>query len=67
MSVAENFRELEAGELEWREAVLEVARARADYATHVDADDEDEYVARQRWLRLWRAERRRDELMKMPD
>jgi hypothetical protein len=65
MSAAENRNELKAGELEWREAIVEVERARADYATHVDSDHEDEYVAGRRWLRLWRAERRRDELMRI--
>lgn len=46
----------------WREAVVEVERARQEYAASLKATD-DPTVARL-WLRLWRAERRRDQLVK---
>jgi len=52
------------GEQEWREALMEVEQARMEYAKHVDTTDEDGNLAGRRWLRLWRAERRRDELMR---
>jgi hypothetical protein len=57
----------EGGEQDWRDAVVEVERARVEYAKHADASDEDDRTVGRRWLRLWRAERRRDELIKTSD
>ncbi len=49
---------------EWRAAVVEVEQARLQYARILaEPDCEDGEVDRV-WLRLWRAERRRDELIK---
>ena len=67
MIASENPNEINVAELEWQAAVVEAERARVDYAKHVDSDDEDDDVGRRRWLRLWRAERRRDDLMRAPD
>jgi hypothetical protein len=52
------------GERAWREALVEVEQARLEYAKHADASDEDDRAVGRRWLRLWQAERRRDELIK---
>ncbi len=49
-------------ELDWRKAVVAAERARQEYTAYLhSATDEDEQQGRL-WLRLWRAERRRDEL-----
>lgn len=49
---------------EWRAAVLEVEHARKEYARALAAADHGETEV-DMWLRLWRAERRRDELAKL--
>jgi hypothetical protein len=67
MSASESSAEPKLGEREWREALVEVEQARVEYAKHVDANDEDDYLMGRRWLRLWRAERRRDELVRVSD
>lgn len=53
----------EASELEWREAVLDLARAQRAYAEVQALPDVPEAVVDRVWLWLWRAERRRDELL----
>ncbi len=50
---------------EWRAAVLEVEQARLEYARALAAADHGETEVDMMWLRLWRAERRRDELTKL--
>jgi hypothetical protein len=50
---------------EWRAAVLEVEQARQDYARVLAAGSSGETEVDIMWLRLWRAERRRDELAKL--
>lgn len=50
---------------EWRAAVLEVEHARQEYARALAAADHGETEVDIMWLRLWRAERRRDELAKL--
>lgn len=57
----------DTAERDWREALIEVERARVEYAEQVDAADEDDRAVGRRWLRLWRAERRRDELVRRSD
>jgi hypothetical protein len=51
---------------EWRQVVIEVETLRQEYARRLSADESehDERAINQLWLRLWRAERRRDELLK---
>jgi hypothetical protein len=48
----------------WREALVEVEHARQAYVEHLKASDDETAEIDRLWLRLWRAERRRDELMK---
>jgi hypothetical protein len=67
MSTPEKVGRTDAGEHDWREALIEVERARIEYADHADAADEDDHAMGRRWLRLWRAERRRDDLIRMSD
>ena len=64
MSESQNSAEPKLGEREWREAIMEAEQARVEYARHIDADDD---LAGRRWLRLWRAERRRDELIRIAE
>ena len=67
MSTSQLISEPEGGDRQWRDAVVEVERARIEYAKYADASDEDDRAMGRRWLRLWRAERRRDELIKTSD
>lgn len=53
----------EASESEWREAVLDLARAQRAYAEILAEPDVPEILVNRVWLWLWRAERRRDELL----
>jgi hypothetical protein len=53
----------EAPDFEWREAVLDLARAQRAYAEIVADPDVSEVLVNRVWLWLWRAERRRDELL----
>jgi hypothetical protein len=46
----------------WCEALLEVEYARIAYLQQLRLPDPDERELDRLWLRLWRAERRRDEL-----
>jgi len=48
---------------EWRAAVLEVEQARQDYARALAATYRVEAEVDSSWMRLWRAERRRDKLL----
>lgn len=64
MSESERTDIPEARDREWREALVEVERARVDYARYSETDDEDDRAVGRRWLRLWRAERHRDDLIK---
>ena len=57
-------REFEFGEAEWRTAVIELARAQRVYAEVTASPDAPEYLINRAWLGLWRAERRRDELLR---
>lgn len=50
---------------EWRAAVLEVEQARREYARVLAAANSAETELDIMWLRLWRAERRRDDLAKL--
>ena len=53
----------EASELEWRDAVLDLARAQRAYAEILAEPDVPETLVNRVWLWLWKAERRRDELL----
>jgi hypothetical protein len=59
-------REIEVSEAEWREAVIELARAQRVYAEIVASPDAPDTLVNRAWLGLWRAERRRDELLSAP-
>jgi hypothetical protein len=54
-------------EQQWRAAVVEVERARSEYLEHLRGVDRDEAESGRLWLRLWLAERRRDELFRVMD
>ena len=49
-------------EIQWRTAVVEAQRAHSEYVEHLRTVADNDPIADQLWLRLWRAERRRDEL-----
>jgi hypothetical protein len=53
----------ETSELEWREAVLDHARAQRAYAEILAEPDVPDTLINRVWLWLWKAERRRDELL----
>jgi hypothetical protein len=67
MSAPERMNAIEGNERAWREVVLEVEEARLEYAKLADESDADDGAIGRRWLRLWRAERRRDELVRKSD
>jgi hypothetical protein len=54
---------LSGGDFEWREAILDLARAQRAYAEIIATPEAPEALVNRAWLRLWRAERRRDELL----
>jgi len=56
---------VDGGSPEWRAALIEVEEARQQYARVVTAADSLDVEVDTVWLRLWRAERRRDELIKL--
>jgi len=56
---------MDGGSPEWQSAVLEVEQARQAYARALAVVDRGEAEVDITWLRLWRAERRRDELAKL--
>ncbi len=51
------------GDLEWRQAIIDLARAQRAYAEITATPDAPDVLANRVWLWLWRAERRRDELL----
>jgi hypothetical protein len=53
----------EPNDLEWREAVLDLARAQRAYEEITASSDAPDALVDRVWLWLWRAERRRDELL----
>ena len=63
MSEVQRDESLGVLEREWRRAVVEVERARQKYLRCLEATDAGESRFRQAWLHLYRAERRRDELL----
>lgn len=56
-------------EREWRDALVEVETLRQQYEQRVGEveGDTDERAIGRLWLRLWQAERRRDELLRRAD
>ena len=55
---------VDGSSLEWRAAVIEVEEARRQYTRIVAAADSLDIEVDNVWWRLWRAERRRDDLLK---
>lgn len=51
----------------WRDALVEAERARQAYAEYLRHTLRDESELERLWLRLWSAERRRDQLLRMLD
>ncbi len=49
---------------EWSAAVLEVERARQAYVERLRSAENDDPAIGRLWLRLWRAERKRDRLIR---
>jgi hypothetical protein len=58
-----SMQEVEVDEALWRAAVIELARAQRAYAEVAASPDAPESLINRAWLGLWRAERRRDELL----
>jgi hypothetical protein len=58
-----NTMEMEPNELAWREAMIDLARAQRAYAEITASPDAPDILVDRVWLWLWRAERRRDELL----
>jgi hypothetical protein len=56
--------ELVDGEAAWSEALVQAEYARRDYAQCLKAPERDESELGRLWLRLWLAERRREELFR---
>ena len=63
MSEVQRDESLGVLEREWRRAVVEVERARQKYIRCLEAADAGDSRFGQAWLHLYRAERRRDELL----
>jgi hypothetical protein len=56
------------GDQEWLQVMIEVERAWQAYAECVRSKGMDDPAIGRLWLRLWRAERKRDELIRtLPD
>jgi hypothetical protein len=55
--------EMEPNDFEWREAVLDLARAQRAYVEITATPGAPDVLVNRTWLWLWRAERRRDELL----
>jgi hypothetical protein len=51
-------------EAAWKQALVQAERARQDYTECLRATDGDDPGLGRLWLRLWLAERRRDELLR---
>ena len=58
-----NTMEIEPQDLEWRAAIVDLARAQRAYAEITASPDAPDILVDRAWLWLWRAERRRDELL----
>jgi hypothetical protein len=58
-----NVQEVDVDEVQWRAAVIELTRAQRVYAEIAARPDAPESLINRAWLGLWRAERRRDELL----
>lgn len=56
--------DLSDGDSAWNAALIQVEYARRDYAQCLNASDRNESELGRLWLRLWQAERRRDELFR---
>ena len=54
-------------EAEWGAAMVQAEHARQDYAQYLRSADREESELGRLWLRLWLAERRRDELFRRLD
>jgi hypothetical protein len=58
-------------EREWRETIVEVENLREEYERRLGdgdgAGESNDRAIGRLWLRLWRAERRRDELLRRSD
>jgi hypothetical protein len=54
-------------EAQWRAALVQAEQARQDYVLCLRAADREESELGRLWLRLWLAERRRDELFRRLD
>lgn len=50
-------------DFEWRQAIIELSRAQRAYAEITATPDAPDILVNRVWLWLWRAERRRDELL----
>ena len=55
--------DIEPNDQEWREAVIDLARAQRAYAEIMASPDAPDVLVDRVWLWLWRAERRRDEML----
>jgi hypothetical protein len=55
--------EIEPNDLEWRAAIVDLARAQRAYEEITASPDAPDILVDRVWLWLWRAERRRDELL----
>jgi len=53
----------QGSDFEWRDAMINLARAQRAYAEIIATPDAPDALVNRAWLRLWRAERRRDELL----
>lgn len=53
-----------SNESEWRTTLIEIERARREYEALLRSHQSNERAIGRLWLRLWRAERRRDELLR---
>jgi hypothetical protein len=51
-------------ESDWRTTLIEIERARWEYEALLRTDESNERAIGRLWLRLWRAERHRDELLR---
>ena len=67
MSSTLNSRAAARGETQWRAAVVEVEAAHQQYVRLLMSATVDDPDFGRAWLRLWRAERRRDTLLRNLD
>lgn len=64
MTSVQTHEAVDARAPEWRAAVVELEQARVQYARVLAQPDSEDRDVDRVWLRLWRAERRRDELIR---